>query len=564
MGFSFVEIESQKSRYIALLFAMLIVFYFLIAWLVVIPVKITGFMSTSDSMLRGITALAFFPTVAESLVALAIAAVAGIIHWSLSIHGMTDRVLGALGAIELDADDVFHQQFKNIVEEASIAAGGARIECRVLPSTAVNAFALEDFSGRKVVGVTEGLLARLNREQLEGVIGHEVAHLVSGDSLTASVAMSLFGVYSGIMQGIERLLSGESKPRRNSAGRGAGGFVALLIMVYIILAFSNLLNALLSTLISRQREYRADAVGVRLTRNPLAMAQALHIIARGWRGAFLPLKNMATIFIVNPAYRVLDEQSGFWADLFSTHPPVRQRISVLLDMAHSSTDDLAATIVRQEQARLTRRDTAVVLNKTPRRWFVAGPNSQWQGPFDLQQLPHLGWLTAQTWVRVEGQTRIQYAWEETDINSVLQGVVPQKAAAHCPHCRQTLSAMQYEGLVLQLCMNCEGYMVARPQISRILARQQQFIAPAVERLGQVIQQACRSPQSYGRPLTVHSEFALPCPACGKALQRSLYSAAYPVEIDLCGTCDIMWFDKNELELLQYLYEEYEPREKTVG
>src|SRR5665811_219893 len=96
------------------------------------------------------------------------------------------------------------------------------------------------------------------------------------------------------------------------------------------------LSYLLNMFISRQREYRADAAAVRMTRNPIALAETLHLLSRSWRGAGFIGSSFAMLCIVNPEATLLDESEGFWADRLSTHPPLEKRIAILLNMARIS------------------------------------------------------------------------------------------------------------------------------------------------------------------------------------------------------------------------------------
>ena len=173
-----------------------------------------------------------------------------------------------------------------------MATGGRKIEGMVIPTSAMNAFALMDFEGRSVIGVTEGLLARLTRAQLEAVVGHEAAHIVSGDCLATTVTTSLFALYSGLLKGLESVF----RATRSSSRRG-GGVLALLIAVYVLLWISRGMSHLARMFVSRQREYRADAIAARLTRDPLSPAEALYTIAYRWRGAGLAAEELESIFM---------------------------------------------------------------------------------------------------------------------------------------------------------------------------------------------------------------------------------------------------------------------------
>ncbi len=545
MSFSFIEIEEQKSRFIFALFLFLVFFYFFVAWLLIIPFKII-FIGE------------FYPNLKESLVALIIAALAGMVHWQVSINNVVERTLGSIGAQPLDQKDVFHHKLKNIIEEASIAAGGLKIECWVIPVNAMNAFALSDFNGRNVIGVTEGLLAKLNRAQLEAVVAHELGHLASGDSTMTTITSSLFGVYSVMMDGIRKLFDSKNNARLGRS-RGGGTVIIFLALVYIILAATKLMSTLLNLFISRQREYRADAAAVRLTRDPLSLTEALHLISQRWRGAYLNSEYFPNIFIVSPAYNNLDESEGLFSELFSTHPPVKKRIEIVLQMAHNDLKVMVNNLKEKDLASKDRIVSAIVdIEENQELWMAVDTQGQWQGPFSLEQLSALPWLTAETWVHKENDEKIYFAWQNDDIRNSLELKKIKKNVKLCPKCKVTLSEALYEGVPLFCCKACGGNLVERSKIVRILTRKQQGFSPEVVKMAEVMKKA-KSEQWFYKDAYErgHGSEGFACPGCNGPMKRKFYNFDYSVEIDLCFSCDIIWFDKDELEILQFLFEEQE-------
>ncbi|MBU4305517.1 MAG: M48 family metalloprotease [Candidatus Omnitrophica bacterium] len=549
MGFSFIEIEEQKSRLIFLLFLFLMLFYFIVAWLLIIPFNLVFF-----SRISGV----FLPTLKQMLIAFILAVIAGAAHWSISVNGVVARALASIGARPVDEKDIFHVKFKNIVEEASVAAGGRRVEPWVIPVSALNAFALSDFSGRAVIGVTEGLLAKLNRSQLEAVIGHEFGHILSGDSIMTTITSSLFGIYSSLMDGIRRIFE-SGRHTRFSRSRGGGGVYIFLVLVYLILAVTKFMSKLLNMFISRQREYRADAIAVRLTRNPLALAEALHLISRGWRGAYLSSEHLASIFIVNPVHNNLDESESFFSDIFSTHPPIKKRIAIAVDMAHINVKNMEDEL-KQKSVPAERMSSTIQEVEQPEedRWFAVDSQGQWQGPFAFGQMAAMPWITAETWVHKEFDSKVQYAWQNDDIRGLLQGNGAQHGRYSCPRCNFALKDVLYEGVPLWHCSGCAGNLVERSKIMRILTRRQQGFSAEVEQMGKVIKTTVKHSQiSTKAGGSFGSAQLFNCPLCRRPMRRQFYNFDYLVEIDLCLYCDIIWFDKNELEVLQFLYEQHD-------
>ncbi len=231
----------------------------------------------------------------------------------LSIHGARE------------ADRSTHRRLLNVVEEMSIASGLPFPRVFVMESPGVNAFAAGRNPGEALVAVTTGLLERLNREELQGVIGHEMAHIKSRDTLYHICAAVLVGSIALLA---DMFLRGVPFRGRGQAGGGRGNaaFLGLGILLAVLAPFA---ARILQMSISRQREYHADAVGAQLTRNPLGLASALEKISQA--GAHVPGENRGTqhLFLVNPLRHFADDASA----LFSTHPSTALRIQRLKAMA---------------------------------------------------------------------------------------------------------------------------------------------------------------------------------------------------------------------------------------
>jgi len=308
MPYSFTQIEEDKSKTIGLVFFSLIIFYFLSLWFIAVIVKsYFGYQSLSGRGSFHFSALNF----PQTFITLGFAVVIGYSHWQYTTLNLITKMLGVLNAERLNPNDTYHQMLQNIVEEVSVATGGKKMEVVVIPTIAMNTFAIADFSGRAVIGVTEGILARLTRAQIEAIVGHEAAHIATGDCLATTVTTSLFELYSGLLKGFELLLSGGGRGHSSFRVRG-GGAVVLILLVSILLHLTRLLSKMVRLFISRQRVYRADAIAVRLTRDPLSLAEALYAIKYHWRGNGLPAQELEAIFTVNPTFSSLDERNGIF------------------------------------------------------------------------------------------------------------------------------------------------------------------------------------------------------------------------------------------------------------
>ena len=177
MPYSFTKIEEDKTRTIGFVFFFLLFFYFASFWLIALLVK--SFFLYEYAGPR--PPVFFSLNLRDSVMILAAALLAGYAHWTYTTSNLVTKISSVLKAEPLNKNDTYHQRLQNIIDEVSVATGGRKIEGMVIPTSAMNAFALMDFESHAVIGVTEGLLARLTRAQLEAVVGHEAAHIVSGD-----------------------------------------------------------------------------------------------------------------------------------------------------------------------------------------------------------------------------------------------------------------------------------------------------------------------------------------------------------------------------------------------
>ena len=216
----------------------------------------------------------------------------------------------------------------NVVEGLAIAAGLPKPRCYIIYDTAPNAFASGRNPKNSVIVVTKGLLQKLNRAELEGVIGHEMAHIKNYDVLVQTLAVVMVGVVALLSDWILRsFLWGGG--RRRSKSKGGGNAGAILIVVGLVLAvISPLVSQLIRLAISRKREYLADANGALLTRYPPGLASALRKLAADREPLEAANKATAHLYIVNP----LKDIKGQVNKLFSTHPPIEERVAALEKM----------------------------------------------------------------------------------------------------------------------------------------------------------------------------------------------------------------------------------------
>lgn len=244
-------------------------------------------------------------------------------------------VLSSSGAVPASADDPRYRQLHNIVEEIAIAAGVPKPQVYVIPDPDPNAFATGKDPEHACIAVTEGLLTSLNRDEVQGVIAHEMGHVKNYDIRLMTVVAALIGAVMLLTEvGFRSMRFGGG--RRSSSGRSGGGAGGAIFFVIWLLALilAPFISRLLAMAVSRQREFLADASGAELTRNPGALASALEKIDSAVEPTRSIKKGTAHLCIANPLGNDVNEREGFFADLFGTHPPIRKRIILLKGMAY--------------------------------------------------------------------------------------------------------------------------------------------------------------------------------------------------------------------------------------
>lgn len=271
----------------------------------------------------------------------AFAIVLGLVASLLSYYAGDQLVLTASGAKEVDEKSA--PQLANVVKELAIAANVPMPRLYIIDDTAPNAFATGRDPNHASVAVTKGLLQKLDREELQGVIGHELSHVRNYDIR--------FSLIVGVLVGSVALLADlflrmtfwggmfGGRGRSDREGGGGGGLQAILFVVAIVLAILAPIAARLVQLaVSRQREYLADASSVELTRDPYGLERALAAIAGDKE--VLEAANRATqhLYFTNPIKKFEARSSG----LFSTHPPIVERINRLRALTGEQPLDPAA------------------------------------------------------------------------------------------------------------------------------------------------------------------------------------------------------------------------------
>jgi len=262
-------------------------------------------------------------------IGIALAAVLALVYLLVSYYAGDKAILTFSNA--RPADPGSDQQLINIVDEVRIAAGQPMPKVYVMETDAANAFATGRDPAHASVAVTRGLMNILNREELQGVMAHEMSHVRNYDIRYMMLVTALVGAVALLADGLRRSMWWGGGRRGRGGGRG-GGQAQLILLVLALLAaiLAPLFATMLQMAISRKREFLADASAVELTRNPLGLASALEKLDHQVDRMPLEAANRATqhLYIVNPLKR-FGQQSGA---LFSTHPPIEARIRLLRAM----------------------------------------------------------------------------------------------------------------------------------------------------------------------------------------------------------------------------------------
>jgi len=246
------------------------------------------------------------------------------------------RVLLAAGAWELVTPATAEQvQLRNVVEEMAIAAGLPVPTIHVVPDRDLNAFATGHDARHANIAVTSGLLAALDRDELQGVVAHEMAHIQNEDVRLMTLLAGMLGAVALLSDAVGRSLRmGGRFGGRRGGGRGGNPLGALLLVVWVFtLLIAPAVSRLLAMAVSRKREFLADATGAQFTRNPAALARALEKLDASPDATRSITQGAAHLCIVDPAERRISDREGFLGDVFASHPPLRQRVARLKGMA---------------------------------------------------------------------------------------------------------------------------------------------------------------------------------------------------------------------------------------
>lgn len=235
-------------------------------------------------------------------------------------------VLSATKARPANTRVVAEKHLVDVVEGLALAAGIPAPKAYIIDSSEMNAFATGRDPQHASIAVTSALLANMNREELEGVLGHEMSHVRNYDirfSMLVAVLVGLVAILSNIL--MRSYWFGGTRGNNNREGRGGGSIQIFILIGFVLAILSPIFVRLVQAAISRKREYLADASSAQLTRYPLGLANALEKIKKMNTGKMEVSEAVSHLFFTDPTRSPLDS-------IYATHPPIEERIKILRAM----------------------------------------------------------------------------------------------------------------------------------------------------------------------------------------------------------------------------------------
>lgn len=419
-------------------------------------------------------------------------------------------ILKRLNAEHPDPSDLYHKRFMNVADEVAVSGAIRTLELYVIPDASINSMALLLKNRIPAIAVTEGMLAALTRDELQAVIAHEVSHILSGDLHFITLVVSVMTTFERLAQSTADQTDKSVSVRSNSTGvsvvMGTSGFLSYVLI------------RLLSTMVSRERELKTDAQAIELSRHPTALATAIFkaykadVSLGDFSLAYSP------VFIVSPDMSCDDE--GPFDQLFNTHPPIEKRLAVICRIAGIDRGSLSHLIAMQEHLQV---------NRTVR---------------SLDEIEHSG-------ATIPVLDQMQLIIPGIAIDSASDN---DTANLKCPRCQVDLITTTYEGTDIESCPDCRGALVHPSTLMRILIRREfQFSDSLKQKARALRKQLAVNPLKTSRKDHWRTS-GIQCPYCRIPMNSRPYSYHHFLPIDRCYRCKRIWFDSNELEILQILVE----------
>jgi heat shock protein HtpX len=346
---------ARNKRNTIILFAVLLLLSaivgYVLGWAVAILELIWNLPPAEVSRLTAGTVLLdlFGPPRPDALLGAAIVTGAGLIWGLITLSSGAEILASFAGARDANPNDPRERQFIDVVAEMAIAAGVEAPRAMVMETPALNAFASGSSPKHAMITATSGILQACTREELQAVIGHEMGHVAEYDVRYTTVVAAMAGVivllahflgniaqYTFGWGGYGFGYGGYRRERGRDEGGAGGVRIALTLVVVavlvVLLIVAPLASKLVQMAISRQREYLADASSARLTRNPIGLIHALQLLDAGDTNVAPSNSPVSALCIAAP-------KGAWFSGLFSTHPPIADRIARLRNLGGMKVSD---------------------------------------------------------------------------------------------------------------------------------------------------------------------------------------------------------------------------------
>ncbi len=243
-----------------------------------------------------------------------------------SYYGSSSLALGVAGAHEVTETD--ERELHRLVENLCIGSGLPKPKVYVIEDGSMNAFATGRDPQHASIAVTRGLMNRLERRELEGVVAHELSHIGNRDTLLMTTVVVLIGILALLADIGLRLTWFGAGTRRSYRDKNNNGQAIIIVVALVFIILSPIIARIIAMAVSRQREYLADASGALLTRNPDGLADALQKISGDTDPLDQATKATEHLYFVSPLFA----HKSSLNNLFATHPPIEERIRLLRAM----------------------------------------------------------------------------------------------------------------------------------------------------------------------------------------------------------------------------------------
>lgn len=567
LPFSYWELQKKQRIVSVLLFFFLFIFY-----LVAISLFLAIIVLGTRVFLPGSNPFSSSNLFLYTAVATLLAAVITVLNFLQAKKAGASYILSNLRAYPPDPDDRYHLSFINVAEEMKISSGLPHLKTYVIPSVNVNSLSLLDKGNVPAIAVTEGLLAEASRDELQAVVAHEVAHIRAGDTFLLTLICSLTAFYEKFLDSLEKKSDYQSGLQLSRSGQR----VTSAPLAYLASSISFLLIKFFTLLVSQNRELLADATAVELSRDPAALAR---IIYKAWlANSYLGDSTLLTpLFLVPPDSKEIAGNS--WSQLFNTHPPLEKRLKLLASMTHRTVEEIKNEVREQEKLRQSSRlvikssseidspEKEKAIQKLQAQaenelhkaevWEIRQASGRWTGPFTLGALISQPAFSPAARIRNLKEHREGRAHEFPQIRFALyrqakdQPVDPTLAHL-CPVCQTPLQESFYEGVQTKTCPLCSGRLVRVEDIEKILSRQEYDFSPGLKEKASLYQDALFN--SGKRASVFPEKKPLLCPQCGLQLAVKPFNYYYVFPVCKCYKCQLIWFERDELEVLQILFQ----------